>query len=179
MLEQMPYIRIDELAIVFYYLFRSEELGEGIIQIYNNHMEMWNATIDDLVEAAKANMPILCGRSLLTMNMVIGAEEDIPIGNKSYVLTNASKCNGAVYMFDRVFMQEFADRLGKNLWIIPSSLHEVLIFPEDGRELPSEFNAMIREVNNTLDSTEILDDCVYRFFRDTGAIIRYGGMNCE
>ena len=67
LLEEIPYIKYLDMAIVFYYLLSNEftenELAEKMcnasILIYNTHLQMWDVTTDDLYEAAKENSPVL------------------------------------------------------------------------------------------------------------------------
>ena len=46
-----------------------------------------------------------------------------------YVCTNESKHHGASALMYPNFMDEVADKLGGDFYIIPSSIHETLLFP--------------------------------------------------
>ena len=62
--------------------------------------------------------------------------------------------------------------LGKDLMIIPSSVHEVLLIPSEGHETEADtLRQMVREVNDTqLALNEILSYHVYRYSHQTGKI---------
>ena len=66
-----------------------------------------------------------------------------------YVLTNKQKVNGASCMLYPDLIRQFSDRIGKNLFIIPSSVHEPLLLPADHKDEASEIRCMIREINDT------------------------------
>lgn len=47
-------------------------------------------------------------------------------------------------------MEDAASRLhSKRLYVIPSSVHEVLLFPEEGGVFATQFNALLDHVNQT------------------------------
>ena len=64
-------------------------------------------------------------------------------------------------------VKKFADKVGQDIYIIPSSIHEVILIPAMGWDT-KEIDEMIREVNRTqLDPVEILSDHVYVYKRET------------
>ena len=58
--------------------------------------------------------------------MVLGAEI-----SPMWVLSNSEKMQGASYMLDDTVLQDISDRIGGNLIILPSSVHECIILRED------------------------------------------------
>lgn len=52
----------------------------------------------------------------------------------------------------------------KSLYILPSSVHEVILLPDNGEESPEELRRMIREVNREhVAPEEVLSDNLYYF----------------
>lgn len=83
-----------------------------------------------------------------------------------YVLTNEKRINGAGTMFYDGLLKKFADKIEKDLIIIPSSVHEVILIPKDNEISDEEINEMIGEVNeNELETVEILSDHMYLYCR--------------
>lgn len=70
-------------------------------------------------------------------------------------------------------IHDFADRIGANLFIIPSSIHELLLLPADrGEEVP-EIKCMIRDINDSqVSNEEILSYSLYFYDRQAGEIVR-------
>ena len=64
-------------------------------------------------------------------------------------------------------MKKFADNLGNDLFILPSSVHELILVPECDVRDPDYLTDMIAEVNDTqVSREEILSYSLYRYYRD-------------
>lgn len=88
-----------------------------------------------------------------------------------FVLTNNIRTNGAACITYPGVLKKFAEEHQSDVYIIPSSIHEVILIPEftGGEE---SLNKMITAVNkNELDPVEILSDHVYIFSRKKGEIV--------
>lgn len=85
-----------------------------------------------------------------------------------YLLTNQNNMLGACRMLDTGVLKNLAESLEKNLYLIPSSIHEILILPEQGKMGPEEIENMVREVNQTeVELEDRLSNAVYLFDRNT------------
>ncbi len=83
-----------------------------------------------------------------------------------FVLTNRTKNQGAVCMIYDEYLHSFAEKLEKNLFILPSSVHEVILIPDTGRENAQQLREMVEEVNTTqLEPEDVLSDSVYYYDR--------------
>ncbi len=82
-----------------------------------------------------------------------------------YILTNDTKTNGAVCMMYPNVLKDFAEDKGFDLFIIPSSIHEVLLVPKKAGSA-KRLNEILNDVNkNSLDSVEILSNKIYSYDR--------------
>lgn len=90
-----------------------------------------------------------------------------------YVLTNQEKLNGATALLDAKIMGEISEKFGENFFILPSSLHEVLIVPaREGMEL-SVLENMVQEVNATqVAPQDRLSDHVYKYDAQEQSVFR-------
>lgn len=183
LLMSIPHFHILDLAVVFYYSYHDEIMGSGTIQIYNSHLEMWGVTKEELLEVAKENtqklfpsvvssmveMAISClGTGELSMEEVRACEAGMPM----YIVSNKQKVYGAINLFNVELLRDFANTKNKcNFWILPSSLHEVLLVPDDGRACAVELLNMVTEVNSTqVMPEEVLANSIYKFVYATGEI---------
>ncbi len=83
-----------------------------------------------------------------------------------YVLTNRQKINGAACMIYDGVLEDFAGEINKDLFILPSSVHEVILVPVTDGIDRNELTKMVREVNeNELDEIDVLSDHVYYYNR--------------
>ena len=81
-----------------------------------------------------------------------------------YVLTNKQAVHGAAVMLYEGELRKVSDRLGGDLAILPSSLHEVLLAPWTGRADSRGLREIVRNVNRTeVPDEEQLSDQVYRY----------------
>ncbi len=91
---------------------------------------------------------------------------------KMYVLSNSERLYGAGAMLYPRLLQSFADGLMTDLYLLPSSIHEVIMIPDDGCQSKDELLKMVSEINDTqVDPEEVLAYAVYYFERNTGEII--------
>lgn len=178
LLQQVPHILFHDLAIVFVCNIGDYMDSHASILIYNQHLKMWNATTDDLYEAAQANSPKILPPRLDNLHDVFKLITDESLDfleelNIS-ILTNYLKIYGATCMAYPDLLAEIAEIYEDDIVIIPSSVHEILVFPKSN--LPSDYqlkdlNAMVQQVNdNELTDAEILSDHVYCYHRDTKEI---------
>jgi hypothetical protein len=181
LLENIPYVDYMDLVMVFYYLIHDEEAGNATILIHNSHLKMWGVTGQEIYREACANTPVLLPAAITGMREIIEQmmgetmqqgemlTDEIPM----YVMTNPMKMNGAATMAYPNAVRNFANALGKNIYIIPSSIHEVILVPESGTEGGS-LNDMVREVNRTqVDPKEVLADHVYYYNREENRMQSY------
>ena len=81
--------------------------------------------------------------------------------NPMFCLTNKAKMNGASLLLQEDIRKQIGECLGSDYFVIPSSVHEVLILPDNGIFQVPELNAMVQEVNETqVERQEQLSDKV-------------------
>ncbi|MBR3040797.1 MAG: hypothetical protein IKI20_09155 [Lachnospiraceae bacterium] len=183
LLEKIPHRQFLDMAVVYYYLVETEELSNATILIYNNHLENWNVTAEELDAIAKENTPKLLKEDLRSMTEVIREllrkkgipEEEIfteePEEEVMYVLSNNTQVFGAAAILYSGVLKAFAKKVKKDLLILPSSVHEVIILPKSDDMNVETLRQMVMEVNSTqVEEVEVLSDNVYCYERKTDAL---------
>ena len=176
LLEQVPHKRILDLAVVFYCLLDNEYGRSATALIYNNNLKNWNVTIDDVYKAALKNTPDLLHSKISSMAALFekcgvnvdGEEVDLKdyVPSDMYVLTNESKLDGAACILYENVLYDFAQKLGADLYILPSSVHEVILLPKLSMFEKDELVNMVKEVNTEgVAADEVLSDHVYEYNR--------------
>ena len=170
LLQDIPYIPFLDLAICFYYAFYSEELGDGMIMIHNSHMEMWNTNHQQLFELARENTKRLFPPMVIMLDTIVRemdgdmAEARWPDMPELYVLTNHQKTQGAVALLDAELLENMGKKIKGNYYIIPSSIHEIILLKDQGREEGLSLHDMIVETNSSqLLEEDILSDYPYYY----------------
>lgn len=186
LLQDIPHIVYLDLAIVFYCLINSNPFETSSILIRNSHIKHWNVTVDELFEVASNNTPRLLESDIMNLNDLVSEllskNPDIKLGeltnedilnedSSMYVLTNKIKLYGACCILYKNLLEEFASKIGSDLYIIPSSVHEVLLLPKTIEYDDEYLSSLVKEVNSIDLSTEdILSDHVYYYSRQDDAI---------
>ena len=81
-----------------------------------------------------------------------------------YVATVPDKNSGAGVLAYQDFMDQAAEKLGGDFYILPSSIHEILLVPDNGDKAADDLRDMVREVNATqVSPEEKLTDNVYHY----------------
>ncbi len=181
MLEDTPHVKYLDLAIVFYLLVEFSEYGKSSMLVREEHKTMWGVTTEQLYKDAMLNVEKLLPAAFQTLNVVIQEvlQEEIKANIKDvrkdanmYVLTNKEKYFGAICLLYKEKLKEIGELLGKNFYIIPSSIHEVLIVTEDKVAKREELDTVIREVNQTqVIEEEVLSDHAYYYNCKKGEIL--------
>ena len=184
LLVKIPHIRYLDMAICFYYAYQGDLLGSGSILVYNSHMELWNTSTEALFELARKNTPALfpweC-RSMedavkelfarqqtdgLDMFLEEAEQQEFFAAMPMKILSNANRVQGAICILYQNVLKQLAEKEGKNLYILPSSVHEVILLPDNGRESAMQLREMVVDVNATqVEAEEILSDNVYYYDR--------------
>lgn len=183
LLSLVPHKKILDLAMVFYCILEKNEAGNTTALIYNSNMGSWNVKEDDIYRAALNNTPRILPAGITEMSRLINSYDDydkleeIGLNKKDvegcqlYVLTNDCRINGAACMLYENILKDFAKRAGCNLYILPSSIHEVIILPQFAMFNKQELISMVREVNaESVAVDEVLSYAVYEYDKETGEL---------
>lgn len=171
LLAEVPHREFLDLSLV--YVIELSEPGEpmGHLRIHNSHLTGWGVKERDLYKAARENMESFNEAFLESMGAFLAPwldpdkkeALDVPL----YILSNKRCFHGAVQMLNRDALRRASEILGGGFFILPSSLHECILVPEDGDEASAqELAKIVREVNDTqVAKEEILSYHVYRYDR--------------
>lgn len=186
LLNKVPNIPFQDLSIVF--LLYIEEAEDGILTalIHNEHMILWDVTVNDLYMEALGNTPRLLPEKFMGMDEIIrnlaveaeeGQELDTPCGHLEmekppfYVLTNRLGITGAACLLYPDVLKKCAERLGQDLLILPSSIHESLILPYDESIRVDEMRYMVQSINaSEVPAEDRLSGQVYLYHRSDNRI---------
>ena len=172
LLEQVPHLDMEGLglSVVFYVSLMTGEQSAGIL-IKNEHLKLWEKTVSDLLTVAEVNTNRMHAFTIKSMNEVLSGmfgfeeeliPEDVPA---LYVLTDENKTFGASQLYLKNKIREFAKQQDCDVYILPSSIHELLLLRADFPNLePSYLKEMVYEVNATqVSEEEFLFDGAYKF----------------
>ena len=175
-LENKPHKVVEDLAVI--YIVNLGENGDGqmTMPITDGLLDSYGITADELDKIAmgnlaKSDIEFRSMYDVLKEMVPEGAEDMLPPDDGTmYVLTNASKCNGAAAILDKATMDSIREKLGTDFVIVPSSIHEVIILKVTQESMSvEELKDTIGTVNTTsLDPKEVLSDHPYLYTKRNG-----------
>lgn len=175
MLTKIPYIAYLDLAVVFYYRLEKGNFQGATMLIHNCNLDVWNIDSRQLLEDAVLNTSRKLPYSFQGMDALIrelaGASNDEEMefytGEEiMYVLSNQEKCFGAAALLYPHLLSHISKIFRKNFYVLPSSVHECILVPDQGQYSRIELTRMVREVNQSqVEADEILSDQVYYYDR--------------
>lgn len=169
MLIKTPHLQMEDMAIIYRAVIQETKQGTMSAVITNDMMTNYRITADqlhaDTAEAMKYRHPY----EIRPLFDVLGAmspefaENEQP-DNMLYVATYATPMYGAGAIGHPDFMEDAAVVMRGSFFILPSSIHEVLLLPDDGSVKYKELLAMVTNINATMvNPEERLTDNVYHF----------------
>ena len=188
LLKKIPYVPFLDLAVVFYCRIDLPGAGTGTILIHQSHFEEWGITIEEMYEDALSNNRKLLKSQITPIEDVLndilirmkerGEECETPAFCEDeprvpmYVLTNEFSHNGAACMLDDGVLKDFSKKSGGDFFIIPSSIHELILMPARAKNSTGSLKEIVKTINATeLSKDEILSDEVYLYDVSKSAVV--------
>lgn len=171
MLKYTPHERFLDLAITYRWAAYRNHDGMASALVRNKELLMWGVSKEQMMKDARENTekifpPVM--RKIQSVLPVEIIEEEIPL----FVLSNGDYMNGASVILYKDVLRDFAKYMEHDLYILPSSIHEVILLLDDEyAKNPEELKMMVRETNRmVVDREEILSDRVYYYDREKDKI---------
>ena len=169
MLEDVPYVECLDLAIVYYLIFEVTEYGTASMMIHNSHIEQWKVGVSEIHRLACENTHRLFPYEFMTMNAAIEKLTGIEVDEEEdvlYILINQLKSYGSAALLYPGCLEGIGMYLKDNYYILPSSVHEVILIAEKDAPGKERLGSMVREVNKTqLEEEDVLSNHVYYYDR--------------
>lgn len=159
-----------------------KQSGETTILVTDSMLSQWNKAMDELYPIALQNTMAANPARINSMRQIImemyteahgGNAVDNEVGNykiepyEQYVLSNSSRINGATVLLYPDILEQLAQGTNANLFLLPSSVHEIILMQDTGQLDAKELQAMVMTVNETdVLPEERLSDEVYYYDKD-------------
>ncbi|MBE5865083.1 MAG: hypothetical protein E7292_02565 [Lachnospiraceae bacterium] len=169
LLERIPHIDFLDLSICFFYSYEDVTLGDGSILIYNNHMDIWRCNVEKLLDCAKVNTPRIYVKDIINMGELLeelssGMQEAVEL--PMYVMSNKQRTFGAATILYPDALGAIGKMFKENFYILPSSIHEIILLPEHAASPVDIMRDMVKDINFTqVAPEEVLSDNVYFYDR--------------
>ena len=170
MLENIPHKTVEDIAVVYRAELPGRADGSASTLVTNKLLEEYGVTAEqlhmDAVTAQLTNHPPVLKNMSEMMAEMSGGMFDMP-ESPMWVATVEGGVNGASVTQLPEFLQQAAERLGGDFFVLPSSVHEVLFIRDDGSFERDQLESMVRGVNATeVSEADFLSDSVYHYDSD-------------
>lgn len=170
-LKNVPHRIMEDLAIVYRFDLGNGQEGHFSTLITNKLLNGYGITPDqlhsDAIEAAQKTMKY----SILSMNEVLARIQMETLGyiveepiawNPMHVATTENSCFGAGIIAIPDFLEDAAEKMHGDFYVLPSSIHEIILIPSNCGVDASELREMVCDVNTAeVSEEEKLSDNVY------------------
>lgn len=172
LLEKVPHKNMEDMAVVYRFVLDTDSEGRGSILVTNQLMDNYGITAEQLHADALQYAPVMRPAVIQTMAETLlemmgpEAKDMIPVlpDDPLFVATVPDKIQGAGVLAYQDFMDQAAERVGGDFFILPSSIHEVLLVRDDGTFDINHLEDMVKQVNETEVAPEdLLTDSVYHY----------------
>ena len=183
-LQRIPHQIIADLALTCHLIERRESGGICSTVVDYGMLDWMEISEEELFADAFAfspcNLPPLIRPMESVINIIMGVEPDIPlqipleeqmmrfcVHDDMPVLTNQENMNGAAVLFYPGVMELIGEQMQADYYILPSSVHETILLPDDGTYILSDLKEMVVEINRTeIRQQDYLSDSVYHYNRE-------------
>lgn len=183
----VPHRKFLDLAIVYQVINFIWPMGIHTLLVDNGQMDDWNITESALYQLAKKNTPTLFPMQIDCIDDVIDKLEeqcevsesdrkemreklgmlDVPM----YMMTNTSQTYGAACILYDNALRDFSMEQGCSLFLLPTSIHEMMVIPDKGIVKVDDLKQMMKDVNMSLKPEEkvlFLSESVYLYSESNG-----------
>ena len=180
-LEKVPHREFQDLSIIYKVVINVEKESIHNVQVTNELSKRLGMDEEMLFKSAAENTRRILPPTVRNMKDVItemfeaqGMPEElsnmmmgqIPEELPMWVITNNVGNNGAVSMLYENELHELAENMESDLYILPSSVHEVIAVSTDMGN-PEELAQMVAEINmQEVSLSERLSNQVYHYDKD-------------
>lgn len=182
LLEEVPH-RIHPMGAETVYVKFEEKNGGAVWGMHVTHLllEAWDISRDELFETALKNSQekegLLFHPLEKELDRLMGREQ---LGNEAadqnalYLLSNQSKRHGASVLLYPGVLELVYKKLGGDYYILPSSLHEVLVISKESDIPPGVLKSTVKAVNREeVCPEERLGNGIYEYRGESGTLKKY------
>ena len=171
-LKEIPHINYLDLAIIFTVGGLEEDIEWTGLTIKYEHLGKWGIELAEFLETAIKKLygeefSIRGVDECLNPNWRVLGTDDGTI----YVMTNKQEEFGATAIVRVDLIREFANKVQSDLYIIPSSLHEILLIPTNKMNDRALLKKSLKTVNQFwVKQSDCLSENIYYFDRQSGTV---------
>ena len=171
LLENVPHAEMEDMSVV-YRIRLSEKHNElESVLVTNDMLDNYGITADQLKADALENAPKVFPVEVKGMTEVLAdsmgmTPEELSGGQPEimYVASVESRVKGAGVLAYPDFLEDAAEKLGGDFYVLPSSIHEIILVKDEGQFSSKELEDMVIDVNaSVVNPKDQLTDTAYHY----------------
>ena len=187
-LKDKPHREFQDLSVIYRWIVGTREDGIASVVINDGMVKDLGMSADELFQAAVQNTKAMfppkvtdMAEMMMSLMMPEGADPEmaaafgdimteLPPKERMWVITNEKGINGACSMLYEDILHDLAKEVGTDLYILPSSIHEVIAVSVEMGD-PEKLTEMVQDVNmGSVILEERLSNNVYHYDKDLRTI---------
>ena len=181
LLSDVPHRQFQDLSIIYRWVVEADKDAIASAVIHNSLAAQMGLDEEELFMAAVDNTKRLLKPTIRSMSEVLsemfskdGMPDEVieqmigemPEENQMYIISNSKGINGAISMLYEDGLHELAEKIGTDLYIMPSSVHEVIAVSAEIGD-PDDLAHMVEEINrDQVAIDERLSNQVYHYDKE-------------
>lgn len=134
--------------------------GSAMVRVTPQLINAWGVDEETVFRVARENQEEIRPATITSMSELIGLPAPFPM----YVVSTENQAFGASAIFYDGIEEKIRDRMGGDFYILPSSVHEVIVIPRNIEGSIEELEEMVTMINGTaVDECDRLTNSVYVF----------------
>lgn len=182
MVESCPSRQIHDLTVVYRVIVNLDHEGVSGFLISNDIAEAMGVTEEELFNLAKENTPKLfpakverIEETVMRMMRQFGASEEeideqfqdyenVPNKERVYVISNEYDFFGANALLLPEVLDKAAEQIGTNCYVIPSSVHDLVVLSAEGFASKERLASLVSETNTEhVKPSDVLSNNIYEY----------------
>ena len=176
LLKEVPHRDFLDLALLPYIELDHSGFMNATTLVRSDMLSYWNITDETLLQDADENMKHCMAYTLTPIMEILKdhmneetTEQLSQADPNMYVLLTPGMHFCAVLMAMEQIMEQVAQELDADLYVLPSSIHELIVIPATPLLCLSKLGELVKSVNeSTVSSEDILSDHAYFYKRGSG-----------
>ena len=179
-LRELAYKPLDNGMVMLAYVVVQGERGNMRFAVTKEIAKGQNYDIEKMFETAmKNNEPVLVDTKDVILSDGVKNVQNLfdkelsgKLPDSMYTLTNSSTNLGAATLYYPDVQKRIADMLQNSYYVLPSSIHEVMILPCSVNDNPEFLRKMVKEANETVvNPQEVLSDRIFMYDREKERLV--------
>lgn len=171
MINSVPHTVVGDIAITYHILFENSDDTLKSVRVTNSLFDQYGITLDQLHADAMESCPKLFPSVIKPLESVVDnspVERDPSSRPQMFYISNDIGCNGAAAVFYPDRLNDFANRIGSDLYVIPSSQDECILVPTSSDVDADYLKKTLYECNRMIFTEgKQVSDTLYHYEKDS------------